>query len=139
MWFLCSRILYPEIPGVLKKLNNDGYKIVFFTNQVREAFSLMGLECSLSTHSEMFLTSRFHQQMGIQRGKLKKEDFKKKAENIVRKLGVPVQVFASTGAGPYRKPGLGMWHYLRHEGNDGITINMEESVYVGGKYTRGKT
>lgn len=34
----CFRILYPEIPGRLKKLHEDGYKIVFFTNQVRMVF-----------------------------------------------------------------------------------------------------
>lgn len=29
------RILYPEIPGRLKKLISDGYKVLFVTNQVR--------------------------------------------------------------------------------------------------------
>lgn len=33
--FFC-RILYPEIPGTLKKYHENGYKIVFFTNQVWE-------------------------------------------------------------------------------------------------------
>jgi len=27
------KILYPEVPGKLKKLSQDGFKIVFITNQ----------------------------------------------------------------------------------------------------------
>ena len=96
------RLLYGEIPGKLKKLRAEGYKIVFFTNQ-----------------------------MGIQRGKLKVEDFKGKIHNIIRKLNIPVQVFVSTGKGPYRKPGLGMWKYLTQDANDGIAVDMDASMYIG--------
>ena len=70
--------------------------------------------------------------MGIQRGKLKIADFKKKVESIVQKIGVPVQLCASTGTGPYRKPGLGMWKYIIDEGNQKIPVNVKESLYVGG-------
>ncbi len=96
------RILYAEIPGRLKQLTADGYKVVFVTNQ-----------------------------MGIQKGKVKLEEYKTKAENIVRKLGVPVQVFVSCGAGPYRKPGLGMWKHLQDNCNDGIMIDKDDSFFVG--------
>jgi len=72
------RILYPEIPGRLKKLIAEGFKVVFFTNQ-----------------------------MGIQKGKVKVEDFKQKVENIQSKLNIPIQ------------------------GNNGIEIDMKESFYVG--------
>jgi bifunctional polynucleotide phosphatase/kinase len=57
------RFLYPEVPGHLKKLSRDGFKIVFITNQA-----------------------------GIARGKLTVEDFRTKITRIREKLGVPLQV-----------------------------------------------
>lgn len=77
------KISFNEVPGKLKNLLNDGYKIVFLTNQA-----------------------------GIGRGSINVEDFKAKVVRIVNKLGVPVQVFISTGKGIYRKPAPGMWNAL---------------------------
>ncbi|XP_077982850.1 bifunctional polynucleotide phosphatase/kinase-like [Glandiceps talaboti] len=96
------RINYSEIPGKLKKLYSEGYKIVFFTNQ-----------------------------LGIERGKLAVGEFKSKATNIIAKLGIPVQVFVATGGGLYRKPLLGMWKHLQNHANDGIVIDKSNSLYVG--------
>ncbi|KAK3086793.1 hypothetical protein FSP39_023573 [Pinctada imbricata] len=76
------RILLPEIPGRLKKLHKDGYKIVFFTNQ-----------------------------SGVSRGKTTIDELKKKFTAVVSKLGVPVQILISTGGGVYRKPAQGMWDF----------------------------
>lgn len=77
------QLLYPEVPGKLKKLHADGYKIVILTNQ-----------------GGMFL------------GKVKPSDFKLKIERVVKKLGVPVQAFIATGRDLYRKPRTGMWEKL---------------------------
>ncbi|KAJ8302903.1 hypothetical protein KUTeg_019299 [Tegillarca granosa] len=98
------RILYPEVPGKLKKLHADGYKVVFFTNQ-----------------------------MGVAKGKQKIEDLQKKFCIVAEKMGVPVQILVSTGGGIFRKPCLGMWNHLKEKDNDGIKINREESFYVGGR------
>ncbi|XP_066567814.1 bifunctional polynucleotide phosphatase/kinase isoform X1 [Amia ocellicauda] len=96
------RILYPEVPHRLARLLKEGYKVVFFTNQ-----------------------------MGIARGKLKPEVFKAKVEAILAHLGLPVQVFVATGSGIFRKPVLGMWDYLCEKANDGVTVDKNQSFYVG--------
>lgn len=57
------QLIYPEVPGKLKKLYKEGYKIVIFTNQG-------------------FLSL----------GKWKPSDFKVKIERVVAKIGVPMQV-----------------------------------------------
>ncbi|XP_062616591.1 bifunctional polynucleotide phosphatase/kinase-like [Saccostrea cucullata] len=96
------RILYPEIPGRLKKLHNDGYKIVFFTNQ-----------------------------LGVSRGKTTIEELKTKFSSVLDKLGVPAQILISTGGGVYRKPARGMWDFLCQKANNGVKIDINDSLYVG--------
>ncbi|XP_041455017.1 bifunctional polynucleotide phosphatase/kinase-like [Lytechinus variegatus] len=96
------KIIYSEVPGKLKKLHDGGYKIVIFTNQ-----------------------------LGISKGKLTVKEFRRKLGNVVKKLGVPVQAFAATSGGVYRKPMTGMWEYLLSKGNDGIAIDVKASMYIG--------
>ncbi|XP_015599277.1 uncharacterized protein F21D5.5 isoform X2 [Cephus cinctus] len=96
------QILYPVVPAKLKKLYADNYKIVIFTNQG---------------------------QLGA--GKLNPSDFKMKIEKVVKRLGVPIQVFVATGKNYYRKPVTGMWHTLVKHKNDSISVNKSQSFYVG--------
>ncbi|EDW24378.1 GL24116 [Drosophila persimilis] len=96
------QIIFPEVPEKLKKLHNDGFKICFFTNQA-----------------------------GIARGKVSLDDFKVKIKLIVKKLGVPIQVFIAIGGGYYRKPLPGMWEHLKNEMNDGVDIQLDRCFFVG--------
>ncbi|CAJ1066155.1 bifunctional polynucleotide phosphatase/kinase [Xyrichtys novacula] len=96
------RILFPEIQPKLASLLKNGYKVVFFTNQ-----------------------------MGIAKGKLRPEVFKSKVEDILTTLKLPVQVFVATGPGIYRKPVMGMWNHLCEKANDGVTVDKAQSLFVG--------
>ncbi|XP_011877735.1 PREDICTED: uncharacterized protein F21D5.5 [Vollenhovia emeryi] len=96
------QLLYPDIPGHLKQLHTNGYKIVIFTNQ-----------------------------LGLSTGKVKVDDFKRKIERVLQKIGVPIQVFIAVGKSIYRKPTIGMWELLEKEKNGGIAIDKSNSFYVG--------
>uniref|UniRef100_A0AAG5DNA5 PNK FHA domain-containing protein n=1 Tax=Anopheles atroparvus TaxID=41427 RepID=A0AAG5DNA5_ANOAO len=96
------QIAFPEVPGKLKALHKNGFKLVIFTNQA-----------------------------GIGKGKVRIEDFRQKIEALVRKLSVPIQVFISTGSGKYRKPRTGMWETLCESKNDGVPVDKVRSFYVG--------
>lgn len=77
------QILLAEIPKKMKELHEAGHKMVIFTNQA-----------------------------GLSKGKTKIDDFKVKIENVTKRLGVPFQVFISSGNGTFRKPLTGMWKTL---------------------------
>ncbi|XP_015114383.1 uncharacterized protein F21D5.5 isoform X3 [Diachasma alloeum] len=96
------KILFPGIPGKLKELHADGYKIVIFTNQG-----------------------------GLGLGKSKPNDFKQKIERVVKRLGVPIQVFIATARDSYRKPVTGMWDRFAKFNNDGVPIDKDNSFFVG--------
>ncbi|KAK0089927.1 hypothetical protein PV325_004679 [Microctonus aethiopoides] len=96
------KILFPNIPGVLKKYHNEGFKIVIFTNQG-----------------------------ALGSGKSKPSEFKRKIERIMEKFQVPIQVFIATGRDRFRKPMIGMWETLINKYNDSIIVDKNESFYVG--------
>lgn len=77
------QIAFPQVGQKLKDLLKEGFKLVILSNQAP-----------------------------IGNGRVKIEDFKKKIENIVEKLSVPVQAYIATGKGFYRKPTTGMWQVL---------------------------
>lgn len=96
------QLALPEVPGKLKELHKNGFKLVFLTNQ-----------------------------SGMTIGKLKPEDFKKKLSGIIAKLNLPIQVLVATGVNKYRKPMTGMWEYLEEHANGGLAIDKIRSFYVG--------
>jgi len=96
------QIIYPDVFGKLKSLHKDGYKIVFFTNQ-----------------------------LGVAKGKTNLDHLKTKFENVIQKLQIPVQVFIATHEGKNRKPNDGMWKKLQQRHNGGIDIDISSSLYVG--------
>jgi len=97
------KFLFPEVPGRLKQLDKEGYKVVIISNQ-----------------------------SGIQRGKMTVDDWRTKATRIKEKLGIPLQVFCSTRDGGYfRKPKPGIWEWLEKHGNMGVEVDKSKSFYVG--------
>ncbi|CAL1540072.1 unnamed protein product [Lymnaea stagnalis] len=91
-----------KVPGRLRELHKDGYRVVFFTNQA-----------------------------GIEKKKVTPESFKNKIEDIIKKLEIPVLVFASTGTNNYRKPYTAMWDHFLDNYNGGVKVDKSESIYVG--------
>ncbi len=96
------RILYPEIPGKLKKLHSEGYKIVIISNKG-----------DLST------------------GKITVPNFMSKTEAIVKRLGVPLQMYGiAANDGPFRKPRTGVWSLIETEACNG-EVDLGASFYCG--------
>jgi len=97
------KILYSEVPGKLKDLVENGYKLVLITNQA-----------------------------GIAKGKLTVEQFQMKMSKVLTRLGVPCMVFASiSDIGYYRKPRPGIWEWMELKGNRGICVDRNKSFYCG--------
>lgn len=90
-----------NVKSQLRELFKNGYKLVFFTNQ-----------------------------LGLWNNNSKTNDFKKKIENIIKAINLPIQVFISVGKRLYRKPRTGMWDKLVKM-NDNITIDVDNSFFVG--------
>uniref|UniRef100_A0A5B6YQM8 PARP-type domain-containing protein n=1 Tax=Davidia involucrata TaxID=16924 RepID=A0A5B6YQM8_DAVIN len=107
-------LMYPSIPEKLQSLYNDGYKLVIFTNE-----------------------------SNIERWKNKRQvavDSKiGRLNNFIKNVKVPIQVFIACGfdksggqaEDPFRKPKPGMWHIMEQHFNSGISIDMDQSFYVG--------
>lgn len=89
-----------EIPSRLKKLHDNGFKIVVFTNQA-----------------------------GVESKKLTVDDVKKKIKMIQQRIDVPMQFFVATGTTNYRKPHIGMWNLLEERFNDGIKVDRSASFH----------
>ncbi|RZC84987.1 hypothetical protein C5167_047772 [Papaver somniferum] len=108
-WSLMS----PSIPEKLKSLYKDGYKLVIFTNE---------------SNIDRWKNKR---QVAIDSkiGRLQK---------FIDCVKVPIQVFIACGIenggkgeDPFRKPKPGMWRVMEQQFNSGISIDMDQSFYVG--------
>ncbi|KAE9617040.1 putative phosphoric monoester hydrolase [Lupinus albus] len=112
-------LMYPSIPDKLQSLYNDGFKLVIFTNE-----------------------------SNIERWKNKRQaavDSKVgRLNNFMELVKVPIQVFIACGVGnsgkgkaaikeddPFRKPKPGMWQLMEKHFNSSISIDMDQSFYVG--------
>ncbi|KAK6518859.1 hypothetical protein TWF281_003550 [Arthrobotrys megalospora] len=98
---------HPTVPSKLRKMSEEGYRLVIFTNQ-------NGLKASGSKADD------------------KVREWTKKVNYIVTALNLPVHVYAATETDIYRKPRTGMFeHYLSDLGDDAPLIDIESSVFVG--------
>ncbi|CAB4055320.1 PNKP [Lepeophtheirus salmonis] len=104
------QIIYPTVPGKLKSLVKEGYKIVIYTNQA-----------------------------GVAKGKTSLTDIVTKIENIfLKRLGIPVAVLVCTSSGGFfRKPRTGLWEIFVSRYNGGL-IDKSSSFYVGDAAGRDK-
>ena len=94
--------LMSGVQNKLNSLSNDGYKVVFFTNQ-----------------------------LGISKGKHTKAEFKQKIEEVSKKLEIPLLLMAATTKDIYRKPCTGMWDHLVNFENGKEEVDIRSSFYVG--------
>lgn len=93
---------HDRVPEKLKELHESGTKIVFFTNQG-----------------------------GIEKGKQDIKPLLGKFEDIINAVGIPIQVFVSTGNTHYRKPSTAMWEHMVSQCNGGLEVDLASSIYVG--------
>lgn len=98
-----------SVPGKLKDLHKNGYRVIFFTNQA-----------------------------GIEKLKVQPEEITTKIEDIIKELGIPIYAFICTGENHYRKPSTLMWDLFEKKYNAGVKIDRSQSVYVGDAAGRAK-
>lgn len=100
---------FGTIRKILQEKHENNYKIVIFTNQA-----------------------------GISSGKTKISDIQTKIQKIVEHFDIPMQVFVATGDNYFRKPLPGMWQALNQIANGDVSIEIENSYYVGDAAGRGE-
>ncbi|CAG8703016.1 10215_t:CDS:2, partial [Cetraspora pellucida] len=98
--------LNKKIPERLAKLYEEGYKIIIISNQA-------GLNS------------------GKKNSNKKQTDFKNKIKHIADNLNASFEIYVATGYDKYRKPMIGIWNYFVEKRNVGVTIDKENSFYVG--------
>ena len=101
--------LYDEVPKKLKSLFDEGYKLVFITNQG-----------------------------GVEKGTTNLSDLKYKFCRVIEEIGVPVQVYILTGYNHLRKPNCAIWQLIVDKFNDGVKVDLGLSLYCGDAAGRAK-
>jgi len=91
-----------SVPGKLKELKDEGFKLVIITNQA-----------------------------GISKGKVKEGDVVGKIYDVCTELGFPFQVFMCIANDQYRKPGTEIFRYMIEEFNENIEPDLTVSFYCG--------
>lgn len=103
---------------------------VFPSNMDDWQFAFGTVKSTLSTqHANNHKLVIFTNQSGISIGKFSLKDFRKKIENVVGKIALPMQVFIATSNSRFRKPMTMMWRALSLD--NGINIDMSKSFFVG--------
>ncbi|KAG4087239.1 polynucleotide kinase 3 phosphatase-domain-containing protein [Neocallimastix lanati (nom. inval.)] len=98
---------YSFIPNKLKKLVEDGFRVVIFSNQ--NGFSRIDSK---------------------KNAKIKEEQFKIKINNIFKILDIPIMIFCAVEKDKFRKPCKGIWNTFLEKYNK-VDINYEKSFYCG--------
>ena len=95
---------FAPVPEKIKTLHGEGYKVLIFSNQ-----------------------------KGISIGKQTIENITTKVSDIVKSLGIPIQVFIATADNKYRKPWPNSWRFFlkRCSETPPTEINLKGSFYCG--------
>uniref|UniRef100_A0A0X3Q1N0 Bifunctional polynucleotide phosphatase/kinase n=1 Tax=Schistocephalus solidus TaxID=70667 RepID=A0A0X3Q1N0_SCHSO len=96
------KIMLANIPAVLKHYDSEGFKVVILSNQ-----------------------------SAFKKDRSKFPAFQVKVQDVVAKLGLPIQVFLSLQDDINRKPRTGMWQTLERQ-NGGVEIIKKDSIFCGG-------
>ncbi|RFU36102.1 hypothetical protein B7463_g161, partial [Scytalidium lignicola] len=103
---------HPTVPGILRKLYTDGYRVVVVSNQA-----------GISLTADPKLPKAHRARL---------DSFKTKVSGVLTQLDLPITVYAATAKDIYRKPRTGMWsELLRDYGIAAKDILHEESIFVG--------
>mmetsp|Transcript_24779 Transcript_24779/g.58992 ORF Transcript_24779/g.58992 Transcript_24779/m.58992 type:complete len:327 (+) Transcript_24779:447-1427(+) len=98
------RLYNPDVPNKMKRCLDEGFSLVIFSNQGTIKSALDGKAASNS---------------------------KNRVDQILLKIGLPVQVFFATQKDEYRKPNTGMWEFMVSHCNCGLQPDLSKSFYVG--------
>jgi bifunctional polynucleotide phosphatase/kinase len=102
-----------SVPGKLKELHSNGYRLVIMSNQ-------SGISLRLPANApKVIKDDRLTQ-------------FKKKAAAVFNNLNLPISVYAATERDRFRKPNSGMWgEFLKDHGLVPVDVDLKNSIFVG--------
>lgn len=103
-------LAFGSVTSTLRRLHAAGFKLVIFTNQA-----------------------------GVSGGKTTIDIVRARVEAVIAAVGLPMQAFVATHSDAYRKPFLGMVFLLSARCNEGVQIDLANSVFVGDAAARIKT